>query len=47
MAFRLEKPVASLFNSEGHSLQDLSIFVNEQVHSEEASFREAKESYWI
>ena len=44
---RLEKPVAAHFNSEGHSLQDLSIFVIEQIHREEASYRRAKESYWI
>ena len=44
---RLKKPVANHFNSEGHSLEDLSIFVIEQIHREEASFRKAKESYWI
>ena len=43
----LEKPVASHFNSEGHSLEDLSIFVIEQIHKEEASFQKVKESYWI
>ena len=43
----LKKPVAAHFNSEGHSLQDLSIFVIEQIHREEASYRRAKESYWI
>ena len=43
----LEKPVASHFNSEGHSLEDLSIFVIEQIHREEANFRKAKESHWI
>ena len=41
------EPVASRFNSEGHSLEDLSIFVIEQIHREEASFRKAKESHWI
>ena len=44
---RLEKPVAAHFNSEGHYLQNLSIFVIEQIHREEASYRRAKESYWI
>ena len=39
---RLEKPVAK-----GHSLEDLSIFVSEQIHREEANFRRAKENYWI
>ena len=29
---RLEKPVAAHFNSEGHSLQDVSIFVINQIH---------------
>ena len=45
---RLEKPVASHFNSEGlRSLEDLSIFVIEQIHKEKANFRKAKESHWI
>ena len=44
---RLEKPVTAHFNSEGHSLQDLSISVIEQIHREEASYGRAKESYWI
>ena len=44
---RLEKPVATHFNSEGHSLEDLSFFVIEQIHREEANFRKAKESHWI
>ena len=44
---RLEKPVATHFNSEGHSLEDLSIVVIEQIHREEANFRKAKESHWI
>ena len=43
----LEKPVAIHFNSEGHSLEDLGIFVIEQIHREEANFRKVKESYWI
>ena len=43
----LEKPVASDFNSEGHSLEDLSIFVIEQIHKEEANFQKGKESHWI
>ena len=43
---RLEKPVASRFNSEGHSLEDLFISVIEQIHREEANFRKAKESHW-
>ena len=44
---RLENPVANHLNSEGHSLEDLSIFVIEQIHQEEANFRKGKESYWI
>ena len=43
----LEKPVASHFNSEGHSLEDHSISVIEQIHREEANFRKVKESHWI
>ena len=39
---RLEKPVATHFNSEGHSLEDLSIFVTKQINKEEASFRKRK-----
>ena len=44
---RLEKLVAKHFKSVGHSLDDLSIFVVEKMHWEDASFRKAKESYWI
>ena len=44
---RLEKSVASDFNSEGHSLENFSIFVIKQIHKEKANFRKAKESYWI
>ena len=28
-------------------MEDLSIFVIEQIHREEANFPKAKESYWI
>ena len=42
-----DKPVANDFNSERHSLEDLPIFVIEQIHQEEAYFHKAKESYWI
>ena len=41
---RLEKPVAEHFNSTGHSLEDLSIYVIEKIHREEAIFRKAKEA---
>ena len=44
---RLKKLVANHFNSEGHSLEDLSISVIEQIHREGANFHEAKESHWI
>ena len=44
---RLEKPVAKHFNSTDHSLEDLSIYIIEKIHREEAVFRKAKESYWI
>ena len=44
---RLEKPVAKHFNSKDHSLEDVSIFVIEQIHREDANFRKRKESYWI
>ena len=44
---RLEKPVAEHFNSVGHFLDDLSIFAVEKIHQEDASFRKAKENYWI
>ena len=39
---RLEKPVARHFNSEGHSLEDLCIFVIEQIHEEEVKFLESE-----
>ena len=42
-----KKTVAAHLNSEGHSLQDLSIFIIEQINREEASYRRAKQSYWI
>ena len=42
-----KKTVTAHFNSEGHSLQDLSIFVIEQIHREEASYSRAKESYRV
>ena len=35
------------FNSVGHSLYDLSIFVVEKIYWEDVSFCKAKESYWI
>ena len=35
--------MAAHFNSKGHSLQDLSIFVIEQIHREEVSYCRAKE----
>ena len=41
---RLEKSVAKHFNFVGHSLDDLSIFIVEKIHREDASFRKAKES---
>ena len=41
---RLEKPIGKHFNSIGHSLDDLSIFVVEKVHREDSSFHKAKES---
>ena len=44
---RLEKPVASHFNSDGHFLEYLSILVIEQIHRKEANYRKVKESYWI
>ena len=40
---RLEKPVASRFNSKGHSLDDLSVFVIEHIYKEEVNFRKARE----
>ena len=39
--------MAKHFNSTGYSLEDLSIYVIEKMHGEEAAFRKAKESYWI
>ena len=39
--------MAAQFNSEGHSLQDLSIFVIVQILREEAIYRRAKERYCI
>ena len=42
-----EKPVAKHFNSIGHSLDNLLIFVVENIHREDSMFHKAKESYWI
>ena len=39
----LEKPVAAHFNSKGHSLQELFIFIIKQIHREEASYYRVKE----
>ena len=44
---RQEKPGAKHFNSMGHSLEDLSIYIIEKIHREEATFRKEKESHWI
>ena len=46
----LEKPVAkhfNLVNHSHHSLEDLSIFIIEEIHRGDTGFRKAKESYWI
>ena len=43
----LEKPVAQHFNSNGHSLEDLSVFKIEKIHREAATFSKAKERHWI
>ena len=45
--WHLEKPVAKHFSSMAHSIQDLSGYVIEKVHREEAIFRKVKESHWI
>ena len=44
---RTEKPVASHFNSPGHSLDDLRIAVLEVMRSFDESLRRRRESYWI
>ena len=44
---RLVKPVGSHFNSEDHSLEDLCIFVIEQIYKKGENFWKAKESHWI
>ena len=44
---RVEKPVAYHFHSNRHSLEDLSVFILEKIHKEEATFHKAKESHWI
>ena len=44
---RLEKPVAKYFNLVNHSLEDLSIFVIEEIHRGDTGLRKAEESYWI
>ena len=43
---RLEKPVASNFDSEGHSLEDNSMYVIKQIHKE-VNFWKRKISHWI
>ena len=43
----LEKPVAKHCNSTGHSLEDLSVYVIDEIQREEATFRKVKESHWI
>ena len=40
----MEKRAAKHLNSTGHSLEDLSVFVLEQIHRDEANFHEEKES---
>ena len=39
---RLEKLVARHFNSKDHSLEDISIFVIEQIHREDANFKKKR-----
>ena len=36
---RLENPVAAHFNSENHTLEDLSVFVKQNIRREEANNR--------
>ena len=38
----VEKPVAQHFNSNGHSLEDLYVFLTKKIHREEATFHKAK-----
>ena len=35
---QLEKPAVKHFNSNGHSLEDLSVFVTEKIYREETKF---------
>ena len=39
--------MANHFNSECHSLEDVSIFVIKQINMEEADYHKVNESYWI
>ena len=42
-----DKPVARHFNSVGHTFDDLSVMVIEQLWKDDASRRKLRESYWI
>ena len=42
-----DKPVAVHFNSVGHTFDDLSVMVIEQLWKDDASHRKLRESYWI
>lgn len=40
----LEKPVAQHFNSNGHSLEDLSFFIIKKIHKDEATFHKVEKA---
>ena len=42
-----DKPVAVHFNSVGHTFNDLSILVIEQMWRDDSAHRKTRESYWI
>ena len=44
---RLEKLVAQPFNSNGHYLEELSIFKSEKIYRKEATFLKAKDNQCI
>ena len=42
-----ESPVAAHFNSEAHSMEDMTVMVIDQIHSRDPTLRKIKESRWI
>ena len=42
-----DKPVAEHFNITGHSFDDMTVMVIEQIHVADSTRRRQRESYWI